>query len=158
MTVDRSTGADGAAERIIAEARRWIGTPYVHQASCCGAGADCLGLIRGIWRGLLGPEPEPIAPYSPDWAEVGGGERLLAAALRHLTAVDPAEAEPGDVLLFRMRECGVAKHLAVLSAGSVGDGRMIHAYSGHSVCETSVGPAWARRLAGTFRFPSLEAR
>jgi len=39
---------------IVTEARRWIGTPYVHQGSLCGAGSDCLGLIRGIYRATLG--------------------------------------------------------------------------------------------------------
>ena len=37
---------------IVEIARSWIGTPYEHQASCAGAGADCLGLLRGIWRAL----------------------------------------------------------------------------------------------------------
>ena len=36
---------------IVAEARAWIGTPYRHQASLKGIGCDCLGLLRGIWRG-----------------------------------------------------------------------------------------------------------
>ena len=40
--------------RIVMAARGWIGTPYVHQASCRGAGADCLGLIRGVPLFLIG--------------------------------------------------------------------------------------------------------
>ena len=35
---------------ILTEARDWIGTPYQHQASLKGAGCDCLGLVRGVWR------------------------------------------------------------------------------------------------------------
>lgn len=46
------------ADRVVAEARGWVGTPYVHQASARGAGADCLGLVRGVWRGVFGDEPE----------------------------------------------------------------------------------------------------
>ncbi|NCO16648.1 MAG: peptidase, partial [Alphaproteobacteria bacterium] len=46
--------------RIVAEARRWIGTPYVHQSSARGAGTDCLGLLRGVWRALYGVEPEAV--------------------------------------------------------------------------------------------------
>ena len=45
---------------VVAEARRWIGTPYVHQASSFQAGCDCLGLIRGVWRHLYGAEPERL--------------------------------------------------------------------------------------------------
>ncbi|MEM9842167.1 MAG: peptidase P60, partial [Pseudomonadota bacterium] len=35
---------------VIEAARAWLGTPYRHQASRRGVGADCLGLIRGVWR------------------------------------------------------------------------------------------------------------
>ena len=54
---------------LLTEARRWIGTPYRHQASTMGSGADCLGLIRGVWRNLFGKEPEQIPPYTADWSE-----------------------------------------------------------------------------------------
>ena len=47
-------------EVIVAAARGWIGTPYQHQASVKGAGSDCLGLLRGVWRELIGPEPTAI--------------------------------------------------------------------------------------------------
>jgi NlpC/P60 family putative phage cell wall peptidase len=94
----------------VAEARGWIGTPYVHQASVRGAGADCLGLVRGVWRAVRGEEPETPPPYTPDWGESGGREVLMAAALRWLVPVDAPQ--PGDVILFRMREGGIAKHLA----------------------------------------------
>ena len=46
---------------IVASAQSWIGTPYLHQASLKGAGADCLGLLRGVWREVIGPEPEAEA-------------------------------------------------------------------------------------------------
>ena len=56
-------------ERAIGEARLWIGTPYLHQASVRGAGTDCLGLLRGVWRTMHGEEPEPVRAYTADWAE-----------------------------------------------------------------------------------------
>lgn len=150
MMADRCSGVD-----VVAAARRWIGTPYRHQASCRGAGADCLGLIRGIWRELLGTEPEPVPAYTPDWAEATGEERLLAAAHRVLQRVREDDARPGDILLFRMIERGPAKHVAVLSSEGLTDGRIIHAYSGHDVCETRLTTAWHRRMAGVFRLPGV---
>jgi len=40
---------------------------------------------------------------------------LIAAACRHLTKLDDVgEAVPGDVLVFRMRDQGVAKHAGIL--------------------------------------------
>lgn len=145
MMADRSSRAD----EIIAEARAWIGTPYAHQASCKAAGADCLGLVRGVWRAVYGREPEAPPEYGADWADFSGEERLLAAARRHLIEVPRAEAEPGDLLLFRMRKGAVAKHVALLVAPH----RMVHAYSGHAVLEAPFSEAWARRLAAVFRFP-----
>lgn len=155
MTAARCSEARGVpGGRIVEEARRWIGTPYVHQASCRGAGADCLGLVRGVWRALVGPEPEAPGPYTADWAEASGEERLLEAAHRHLLRVDRAKAKCGDVLVFRMRTSGVAKHLGLLSSPCLLPGRMIHAYSGHAVMESSLTEAWLRRVAGVYRFPT----
>lgn len=139
--------------RIVREARRWLGTPYHHQASHREAGADCLGLVRGIWREVIGPEPERPPAYTADWAEATGEERLLRAAMRHMRRLDPAEALPGDMLLFRMVERGPAKHAAILATGGIKGGSVIHAYSGHAVCETRLTEAWLRRLVGAFRFP-----
>ncbi len=140
----------GAAE----EARRWIGTPYCHQASLRGAGADCLGLLRGVWRATIGAEPETPPPYSSDWSEAGGEERLMAAAMRHLVPVCAREAGVGDVLLFRMRAGAPAKHVGLLVSDGLETGRMVHAYSGHCVCETHLAAGWLNRLAAVFRFPA----
>lgn len=134
---------------VLAEARQWIGTPYRHQASVKGAGCDCLGLIRGIWRAVYGPEPEALAPYTPDWAERGGAETLYGAAQRHLEPISLGDALPGDVLLFRIRKSGPMKHCALLS----GSDQMIHAYQGCAVAETAITPWWSRRLAAAAQFP-----
>ncbi len=102
-------------ERVVVAARGWIGTPYRHQASVKGVGCDCLGLVRGVWREVVGDEPERVPPYSPDWAEVVGEETLLEAARRYLVEIALGEARVGDVLLFRMGLGAVAKHVAIVS-------------------------------------------
>ena len=145
---DRCSGRD-----IVAAARAWLGTPYRHQASCIGAGADCLGLVRGVWRDICGSEPQPIPAYTPDWAEATGEERLLDAAHLHMSRVSNGEAQAGDLLLFRMVARGPAKHVAILTSDRIESGRIIHAYSGHAVCETRLTAPWLRRQAGAFRFP-----
>lgn len=154
MTADLYSGADAALRaEIVHAARQWLGTPYCHQASQRGAGADCLGLIRGVWRDVYGPEPEHPPGYTPCWSEISGRELLLEAAGRHMLPIAPCQAEAGDVLVFRMRDSGPAKHAGLLTGSAAGDGRILHAYSGHAVCETSLTPAWQRRVAGAFRFP-----
>ena len=131
-------------------ARAWIGTPYRHQASACGAGADCLGLLRGVWRELYGAEPESVPPYTPDWSEPQGEERLWQAALRHLQVQHGTAV--GDLLLFRMRAGGVAKHLGI--AGQIGSApTFIHAYTGHGVVESPLSIPWQRRIVARFVFP-----
>ncbi len=137
---------------IVAEAQSWIGTPYRHQASLKGVGCDCLGLVRGVWRELLGSEPEPVPPYARDWAEAGEGEPLAEAAFRHLDPIAPDAFLPGDVLLFRWRANFVAKHAALVSAPY----RMIHAHDGAAVAEIAIAPWWRRRLAYAFRFPDVD--
>lgn len=138
---------------VVRAARGWIGTPYRHQASVRGVGADCLGLVRGLWREVIGPEPEVPPPYTRDWSEPQGEERLWRAALRHLSPVAAdAPWQAGHVLLFRMRAGAVAKHLGVLSdAGACP--AFVHAYSGRGVIESALTEPWRRRVVARFVFP-----
>lgn len=137
---------------LVDEARSWIGTPYLHQASCKGAGCDCLGLLRGLWRYRMGAEPETLPPYRFDWAEAGGEELLWQAAMRHLTPRPLDAPALGDVLLFRMRAGAVAKHLGLQSQIGAHP-RFIHAYCGHGVVESALTQPWTRRLVARFAFP-----
>lgn len=138
-------------DRIIAEARSWIGTPYRHQASLKGVGCDCLGLVRGVWRGLYSAEPEATPAYAPDWAEATATESLAAAAQRHMQELDPRDFAAGDLLLFRWRAGFPAKHAAIATAADL----MVHAHDGASVAEVALAPWWRRRLAYAFRFPGV---
>ena len=60
-------------EAIVAAARGWIGTPYQHQGSLRGVGCDCLGLVRGVWREVIGAEPAAVveAAYARMTLELG---------------------------------------------------------------------------------------
>jgi len=140
----------------LAEARTWIGTPYHHQASVKGVGADCLGLLRGVWRNLYGDEPEVMPAYTPDWSETRGVELLQQGAARHLLQKSLTDAAPGDVLLFRMKGAAVAKHLGLQSATGA-TSKFIHAYSRHGVIENHLSAAWARRVVARFEFPDRRA-
>lgn len=37
---------DFTPSKVVESARKWLGTPYHHQASLTGVGCDCIGLIR----------------------------------------------------------------------------------------------------------------
>lgn len=140
------------AEQAVREARLWLGTPYVHQASCRGAGTDCLGLILGVWRAIYGGLPAQVPAYTADWSETAGREDLMEAACRHMIRRTGFEEAVGDILLFRMRDGRVAKHLGLQSATGAA-ARFIHAYSGHGVVESALTEPWRRRVAARFALP-----
>lgn len=142
-------------EICLQEARSWIGTPYLYQASAKGRGADCLGLLRGIWRAVYGCEPAPIPAYTADWSEASGEELLWDAARRYLVAKPCEAVAPGDVLLFRMSDRAVAKHLGI-TANVGSDASFVHAYSRHGVVESPLSHPWARRVVARFSFPEIQ--
>jgi len=136
---------------IVAAARRWIGTPYRHQAARRGVGCDCLGLVAGVWADVYGAMPAFERSYSADWAESAGAEEpLLDACKARCNTVSIGEEQPGDLLVFRWSSHVAAKHLAILSAPAM----MIHARERHAVCETVLTGWWKRRLAAVFALPS----
>jgi NlpC/P60 family putative phage cell wall peptidase len=137
-------------QKIVTIAKSWLGTPYRHQASCKGAGADCLGLIRGVWRELYGQETEVPPPYSKDWAETGGAEILLEAARRYLIEKETKHPDPGDVLLFRWKPNYPAKHAGIM----VLDTEFIHAYEGNGVVQSGL-EVWKPKLSFVFGFPEF---
>jgi NlpC/P60 family putative phage cell wall peptidase len=134
---------------IVAEARSWIGTPYRHQASLKGVGADCLGLLRGVWRALIGAEPEQAPPYG----DAGRDELLLEAARRNLGEIDPAQFRGGDVLLFRWQPHLPARHVGIATTPST----MVHAQSGMTVAEIALDRWWRTRLVAAFEFKEVSS-
>lgn len=138
---------------IVRAARGWLGTPYRHQASLKSVGTDCLGLVRGIWRDVFGPEPETAPAYAPGWAEEGAGEALANAARRHMMEIPRTEFKEGDVLLFRWRPHLPAKHAGI----AVSTHHMIHAQEHAAVTEIAITGWWRRHLSHAFRFPGVES-
>jgi NlpC/P60 family putative phage cell wall peptidase len=149
--MDGTVRRHGAVD-VVRLARQWIGTPYHHQASVQGEGADCLGLVRGVWRELYGQEAEDPPAYSRDWAEASGRETMLEAARRHLYPIAMSEARAGDVIVFRLRAGTVAKHAAILTSRST----MVHAMEGATAAEVALTPWWRRRVAAAFSFPGTD--
>ena len=135
-------------ETVVEAARAWLGTPYRHQAATLGAGCDCLGLLRGVWRTLYGSEPMAVPNYRADWRDVSHADALQAAAQSLLlSAGGPPRA--GQVLLFRLHSALPPKHCGILVAPN----RFIHAQEQIGVVEANLTESWARRVAGRFDFP-----
>ena len=135
------------AQAVVAEARTWIGTPFRHRASVRGAGCDCLGLVRGVWRAVHGAEPTALPHYPEGWDSAEGEALLLG-----LEALLPRAAAPGragDVLLFQLQRGMPARHLGVQTDTPEGP-RFVHAFIGHGVVESALGGVWARRVVARF--------
>ena len=135
---------------VVAAARRFLGTPYRHQASLAGAGCDCLGLLRGVWWALYGAEPMAVPAYRADMRDPTNAGALRRAAERLLVA-EGGPLRAGQVVLFRLDGMIEAKHCGIL----VGPERFIHAQERLGVVEANLTEAWMRRVSGRFRFPPL---
>lgn len=158
MTAQVSSSEPISRDAIVAEARSWIGTPYRHQASKRHVGVDCIGLVRGVWRALVGDEPEKAPNYSPLWAEEKSDELLLNTFRKHLVEKDAKAVrvgdEPfghGDVVVMRMHPRGPAKHAAITTQ----DGTFIHAYAGNACIESPVPDEWRQKIVARFDFPGV---
>ncbi|WP_395664559.1 hypothetical protein [Methylocella sp.] len=95
--------ADFDRARVVAEARRWIGTPYHSCADVRGAGVDCGMLLVRVFvdLGLLAPfDPRP---YPEDWHLHRGEERYLSFVAARCVEVE--RPRPGDVAVFRYGRC-----------------------------------------------------
>ena len=143
---------------VVAEARRWVGTPFVHQGRVRGHGCDCGGLVGGIAVAL------GIVPA--DWWQIvfdprfGGYGRqpangvLEAVCESFMSAIDPDAAEPGDVLLMRFAD--EPQHLGIVADYRNGGLSIVHALSRvGSVVEHRLGGLWTWRIVGAYRMPGV---
>ena len=134
---------------IVTAAREWLGTPYRHQAATLGAGCDCLGLLRGVWRLLYGDEPA-VPNYRADWRDAKHAAGLVAAADELLVPAGD-ELRAGQVVLFRLGRTPAPRHCGVLIA----PGRFVHAQEGLGVVEANLTEGWRKRVAGRYDFPGV---
>lgn len=133
-------------ERVVIEARTWVGTPFYHLGRERGRGVDCLGLVLGVATALGLYDKRYVA-----YAVVPGCEYVNVPVLDLLRA----EAEQVQVI-----EPGVIAYLNRLGmphfAFLDGHGHMIHANAGVGrVVETSYDERWRRRTQAFFRFRGL---
>jgi NlpC/P60 family putative phage cell wall peptidase len=137
-------------DEVVSAARGWIGTPYRHQAATLGAGCDCLGLLRGVWRAVYGDEPATLPNYRADWRDARHAAELIAIAERLLVRAD-AELLAGRVVLFQLGRTALPKHCGILVDGA----RFVHAQEGLGVVEGNLTDSWRKRIARLYDFPGV---
>lgn len=140
-------------DEVIAEAREWLGTPWVHQAACKGAGVDCLHYIAGVVR-AFGRKEAATFFAKPEWHSYGRHPDVMMMfegcdALMDRIRIE--DALPADVLVFR---CGRhPMHFAFLSAHD----RLLHAWFGaRRVCEHQLDEKWRARIIRAYRLRGIE--
>lgn len=133
-----------ATDEIVGASRAWLGTPYRHLSSTLGAGCDCLGLLRGVWRALYGPEPMTVPNYRADGRDGAG---LLEAAERWLVRADGIAT--GRVVLFRLGRQVAPRHCGIMVSGT----RFVHAQERLGVVEGNLTDGWRKRVVGVFDWP-----
>lgn len=115
---------------VVAEARRWIGTPYHEGADLLGVGVDCGMLIVRVFVDLGFVAPFDPRPYARDWMMHNDEEKYLAWMKSFCAEV--AEPAPGDIAIFRYGR--VYSHGGIIS--NAAPRALIHAYAdAHCVVE-----------------------
>lgn len=129
---------------VVAAARRYLGTPFLHQGRHIEHGIDCAGLLTCVAYDL-GLRDVRVTDYGrlPDAA------RAKSIIEAHMDPVPFAELAPGDVLSFVI--VTEVQHYGLLTEAD--PYRFLHAFQtvGRVVEQTLAGP-WLRRLRGCYRF------
>jgi NlpC/P60 family putative phage cell wall peptidase len=107
--------------RVVAEARAWLGTPYHHRARVKGVGVDCAQLPIGVWSAVGLIEAFDTGEYPADWHLHHQEERYMTSVLRFADPINEADAQAGDLVLFKFGRA--FSHGAIL----VAPGQVIHA-------------------------------
>lgn len=105
--------------RVVAEAKTWIGTPYVSNGMVKGkrGGTDCAMLLVGVYAntGIISKDFDP-RPYPPQWHVHRNEERYMNYVLQFATEIPPPPERmplPGDLVMFKL---GLAfAHAAIIT-------------------------------------------
>lgn len=110
-------------EEVVREALEWRGTPFHDRASVKGHGADCAGLLKGVYTRVGLIEDFVVPSYSPQWFQ-HHDEELFLKVLKQCGGrrIDLAAGLPGDVLMYNFGRH--AAHGAII----VSEAAIVHAY------------------------------
>lgn len=125
------------SERIVAEARTWLGTPYRYGGEE-RSGADCSGVVMKVYLAAAGVR----LPRD------SRSQRAFA------TVIDRDMLVPGDLLFFASKAGGEqVGHVGIY----VGDDEFIHASSSRGVIVSRLGePYYRRHYHSSGRVPGIK--
>lgn len=129
------------ATLIIAEARKWLGTPFGHRGRTFGKACDCVGLLFGVARGLGLPCREML-----DYAANPHPRAMQEELQDQMESIPIRSASLGDV--YHMAWGRYPQHVAIIT-----DVGIIHSWKGvGKVVEHPLDDIWRGRVRGAYRF------
>ena len=146
-------------EKILAEARSWIGTPFCHQGRVKGSRIDCIGHIEMVARELrlAGMTPDTVVPQERIGYSRYPVHGILDEVLdEYMVRIPMSKLDVADVIT--MRRPGDLK-LIVSHCGFYSErDTVIHALFTRTIkacSEHSYSSFWKQFAAGAYRFPEL---
>lgn len=142
-------------ERLVAEARSWLGTRYHHLGRVKGVGVDCIGFVGGV---ALACGISNAPAWAQDRALAGYSRQpnptmLLDACRAYLEPV-AGTWQIADVLVLQMPRDDAPRHFALIS--ELDPLYIVHAYAqARKVVETRFEPDKGVRVHSAWRFRGL---
>lgn len=143
-----------AREQIVAETRRWIGTPYHKAAMLRGVGCDCGTLLYCVYRdlGIIAPDVD-LGLFSHDWFHHASDERYFLKVMREVPKVieticyRSTVALPGSIVLTKCVQSKRYNHGGIVTKWP----KVIHAVAGGvEEIDASRHPMWEKQSLAIF--------
>lgn len=134
------------SDDVISEARRWLGTSYMHQGRN-RSGVDCIGLVIVVARHLNLIDAKFREPLNYHRLPAHG--LLQAEVSRHCEQI--SEPVAGCILLMRWKRSDDCSHCGIYTGENI-----IHAYERVGrVVEHGFRAPWPRRLVSSWKLPRV---
>lgn len=132
------------AHDVVAEARAWLGVPFLHQGRSRN-GVDCIGYVAAVCAHLGALEPLNNLPHN----YARNPQALLKDALRMLGR--PTTLEIGCIVLIKWPLTKDPSHVGIYTGES-----MIHCYEAVGrVVEHGYTTPWPERTESLWRLPGV---
>jgi len=131
----------------VAEARKWLDTPYMHQGRCLGHGGDCPAPILGAAHALGLSTFEFI-----NYGRQPNARTLEKIMDDNMDRIPIEDAKPGDVYVMSFPDliapAGHNMHVAMLT-----DKGILHAYAKAGKCvEHRLDDTWRNCIRRAYRY------
>jgi cell wall-associated NlpC family hydrolase len=142
-------------QRIVAEAKTWIGTPFHDQAGVKGVGVDCAYLVGKTAEATGCIEKFQVAPYT--WEQFWHSDKEMLCDIVEgfgCTRVNGFPS-PGDIVVFQMPRTRACCHLGIM----IENNQFIHAHllSGvRRVVVNTLEGEYFNSLKRIYSFPGVE--